>query len=83
MGDKIDILALVFDFLKGNKVLMVIVVSLLGGNIYQARGTSVPATKVTVITPKEKTVITQDCKPCLAKVKELIAELEKLKRWHE
>jgi len=82
MGDKIDILALIFNFLKGNKVLMVIVVSLLGGNIYQARGVSVPAAKVTVITPKEKTIITQDRKPCLAKVKQLKAELDKLKRWH-
>ena len=79
MGDKIDILALVFNFLKGNKVLMVIVISLLGGNIYQARGVSIPAAKVT---PKEKAVIIQDCKPCLAKVKQLKAELEKLKRWH-
>jgi len=83
MGDKIDILVLIFDFLKGNKILMVLVLSLLGGNVYQAMGISLPAAKVTVITPKEKTVITQDCKPCLAKVKELIAELEKLKRWHE
>ena len=79
MGDKIDILALVFDFLKGNKVLMVIALSLLGGNIYQARGTPVPATKVVA---KEKAVITQNCKPCLAQVKKLKAELDKLKRWH-
>ena len=74
MGDKIDILKIVLDFLKGNKVLLLIVSTALASG---AAGYNLPAfikaepVKVTVEVPKND------------KLDQCMKEISKLKRWHE
>jgi len=60
------------EFLKGNKILMFLVVSLFGGNVYQAR-TQIEA-------PKEIAKEAPIAKPSGC---ECMKEINKLKRWHQ
>jgi len=92
MGDKIDILKIVLDFLKGNKVFLLIVTSLIGGGAaghYLPKIVNAKPVEITVTAPKQ-TLIRKDCRKCESEIARLQAiikktkvELEKLKRWHK
>ena len=91
MGDKIDVLKIILTFLKGNKVFLLVVTSMIGGGMV---GHLVPPLveakpiEVTVTAPKA-VIIKQNCKRCdeeiktlKIKIKDLKAEVISLKRWH-
>lgn len=93
MGDKIDIYKITLDFLKGNKVLFLLVSTALAGG---AAGHFIPPmidakpVEVTVTAPKSAPVIIRhECKRCDEEIKELKLEIKalkeedsNLKRWH-
>lgn len=89
MGDKLDFYKHTLDFLKGNKVFLMLVTALMGGGTI---GYNIPdllkvkPVEVTVTAPKATPVIIKgDCSKCDAEIEKLkaqIKELEKLKRWH-
>ena len=91
MGDKIDVLKIILTFLKGNKVFLLVVTSMIGGGMV---GHLVPPlieakpVEITVMTPKS-VIIKQECKRCDDEIKTLKLEIEalkaedtNLKRWH-
>ena len=63
------------EFLKGNKVFLLIVTSLLSGNIYQAVS---PTVQKDVVKAEPKVIIEKTC-DC----KYLEEDINQLKRWHE
>ncbi len=78
MGDKIDILKIILEFLKDNKVLLLIVTSVLTSStagFFSGVEYSKPA-------PVTEKVIKQNCTNCDAEITRLKSEIEKLKRWH-
>ena len=98
MGDKIDIYKITLDFLKGNKVLFLLVSTALAGG---AAGHFIPPmidvkpVEVTVTAPKSTpatitpVIIKHECKRCDEEIKALKAEIKtlkaedaNLKQWH-
>jgi len=96
MGDKIDIYKITLDFLKGNKVLFLLVSTALAGG---AAGHFIPpmidVEPVEVTAPKsapvtiKPVIIKHECKRCDEEIKELKSEIKalktedsKLKKWH-
>lgn len=87
MGDKIDILKIILDFLKGNKVLLLIVTSVLtssaAGFVSGVRYNEQPVVVAPISTPAPTvTTIIKDCSSCKADTEKLKREVGKLKRWH-
>lgn len=84
MGDKIDILKIILDFFKGNKLLFLYATAVLGigGNIYQAIP-KVSTVKIPEVIQKTKVItIKTDNSECLEKITELKLKINKLERWH-
>ena len=73
MGDKIDILKIILDFLKGNKLVWLWLAAALGigGNIYQAMPKTEP--KIEAVETPKAAIVECGC----------MSEIKKLKRWHE
>jgi len=83
MGDKIDILKIVLDFFKGNKVLLLIVTSVLTSST-AGFFSGVKYSKIAPVAITAPAIINQkcNCNKEIAQLKAKITELEKLKRWH-
>jgi hypothetical protein len=92
MGDKIDIYKITLDFLKGNKVILLIVTALLGGGAVGHYLPPLIAAKPVEVTVKAATpvIIKENCGKCekeitdlKEKIKRAKTEITKLKRWHQ
>jgi len=77
MGDKIDILKIVLDFIKGNKLILYVLAAFgigISGGHYVPPIIEAKPVEVTVATPKNDAL--------KAEIKRLQAEIKILKRWH-